>query len=140
MQDVWIAADSMVSPLGFTSEENYKQIIAGKSGIDILQTLASEKVYAGWIQKSLPQYSDAVTRFEAMSFLSVENALKKTELDPSSNRVVFILSSTKGNIELLEKGNANDERIHLHKTARIIAEYFGNKETPVVVSNACISA
>jgi 3-oxoacyl-[acyl-carrier-protein] synthase-1 len=139
MQDVWIAADSMVSPLGFTSEENYQQIKAGKSGIDILQNLASEKVYAGWIQKSLPQYSDAVTRFEAMSFLSVENALKKIQLDTSSSRVVFILSSTKGNIELLEKENANDERIHLHKTARIIAEHFGNKETPIVVSNACIS-
>ena len=31
------------------------------------------------------------------------------------------------------------ERISLHHSAKVVAEYFGNTNTPVIVSNACIS-
>ena len=141
MGDVWIAADSIVSPLGLTSEENYQNIKEGKSGIDVLRNsdYTNDKVYAGWIQKPLPQYPSVLTRFETISLISAEKALKKVSLDASSDRVIFILSSTKGNIELLENGKSPDKRIHLHETARVIAEHFNNTQKPVVVSNACIS-
>lgn len=137
---VWIACDSIVSPLGVTSEENYQNVRSGKSGITLLNDVdyTKEPVHAAWIKKNIP-VTNSPTRFESLCILSIENALKDYTLDVTSDRVVFILSTTKGNVELLEKGDVDNKRIHLHETARAIAEHFGNKQPALVISNACIS-
>ena len=138
--DVWIAADCIISPLGSTTQENYQNIKLGKTGISLIQNsnFSAVDVYAGLIGSNvalepLPDH----TRFESISILSVKNALRQTQLDPSSDKTVFILSTTKGNIELLEKGNT--QSISLHESAKSIAKYFGNDQLPLVVSNACVS-
>jgi len=55
--------------------------------------------------------------------------------------VLFIISTTKGNVSLLDsnvKGFPR-ERVLLGESARLVSRYFGNPNTPVVVCNACIS-
>ncbi len=79
------------------------------------------------------------TFFERIAILAVKDALSKCPgLDLSRKDVLFILSTTKGNIVLLET-DADDMRIYPDLTARRIAAYFDNKNLPLVVSNACIS-
>jgi len=76
--------------------------------------------------------------------LSVSKALKGTGIDPASDDVLFVISSTKGNVELLDSeaepcGGDPVERERLGNSAEKVAGFFGNKNTPVVASNACIS-
>ena len=85
----------------------------------------------------LNSIQDSSTRFEKRLILSIAKALKGTGIDPASDKVIFIISSTKGNVDLLEHGF--DEREPLGASAGKIARFFGNAIPPIVVSNACIS-
>lgn len=55
-----------------------------------------------------------------------------------SKETVFIFSSTKGNIDVLNGGPIPDSAFLWH-TAQKIARYFGNPNKPFTVSNACVS-
>jgi len=68
------------------------------------------------------------TRFEQACLLTASRALKQSGVDATSNRVLFVLSTTKGDIGT-----------PLGETATRISRWFGNPNTPVVVCNACIS-
>ena len=85
---------------------------------------------------TFPQY----TRFEKLAIKAAGEAIRNAEIDDSGDRVLFILSTTKGNVELLEHlGSCHDDRPYLWYSAQLIAQHFGNQNTPIVVSNACIS-
>jgi 3-oxoacyl-[acyl-carrier-protein] synthase-1 len=146
MRDVWIAADCIISPLGNTTEENYRNILEGKTGISLVNDAS---LFNGSVHASVIAAADMViqngasgksfTKFESISIRSIANALKKIQLDTTSDRTLFILSSTKGNIELLTDAGYDARRIHLAESAGTIANYFGNTQQSPVVSNACIS-
>ena len=54
----------------------------------------------------------------------------------------MIISSTKGNISLIENEEFSKElkqRVSLHESARLIAEHFNHVNKPIIISNACIS-
>jgi len=76
------------------------------------------------------------TRFEALCAEALTRAL--TGLRLPADRTLFILSTTKGNIALLERRQAGHDRIHLHATAQHLAGAIGLPNV-LVVSNACIS-
>ena len=67
MKKVWIAADSIVSPLGTTTEENYRNIQKGISGLRLMQPNALSPVpaYLGRIESISQEGSDS--KFEALS-------------------------------------------------------------------------
>jgi 3-oxoacyl-[acyl-carrier-protein] synthase-1 len=55
---------------------------------------------------------------------------------------MIILSSTKGNIDLLASADNNGfdkKRLTLWETGNVITKHFGNPNTALIVSNACIS-
>ena len=57
-------------------------------------------------------------------------------------KTLLIISTTKGNISLLETeeyNNALKQRIALHTSAKLIAKHFHFTNGPLIVSNACIS-
>jgi 3-oxoacyl-[acyl-carrier-protein] synthase-1 len=82
------------------------------------------------------------TGLEKAAVVSVAGALKGTGINPSGGNVLFVLSTTKGNVFLLDenlrKGYERD-RLYLWRSAEWMARFFGNSNRPVVVSNACIS-
>ncbi len=155
-----VVADSVVSPLGLTSSENLDAVLSGRSGVSLLpsgtfgvpepfaaslfdrvkmrEVLERERIYDG---------SGKYSFLEMISILSAKTALRETSVDPSSDDVIFIFSSTKGNISELEiPGTRFSDRdaclagkLPLASSARRISEWFGNKNAPVVISNACIS-
>ena len=91
------------------------------------------------------------TKLEKACIVSVAEALKDAgvkgsgiegAIDPSGNRVLFILSTTKGNVFLLDENEQQGyehNQLYLWRSAELISQFFGNTNTPLVVSNACIS-
>ena len=151
MVKTFIDACNIVSPLGFDTNENFKKILEGVTGIRISDDpsfsanplpLAVTDIDAVNVEFSKIGDPAAFTRFEKTAILSVNDALTRTSLETEKKNTLFILSTTKGNIELLEEkytGVFPSERLKLHNTATVISDFFGFESKPVVVSNACIS-
>ena len=74
-----------------------------------------------------------------MVLFSIKQAIAQTQIDISSPRVVLVLSTTKGNVEILGD-NKHDIQTELPgKSAQKIASILGMTSSPIVVCNACIS-
>lgn len=98
----------------------------------------------GKLAEKFSEYANpgSFTRFEQMIICSVKDALSRCNLDFKGERTLLILSSTKGNIDLLDHATGSrfeNNRIYLWHTAGLIQRFFGLKNKPIVVSNACIS-
>ena len=77
-----------------------------------------------------------------MAVLSITDALRNSKIDIKNKKILLIISTTKGNIDILEQNNKNrfdQKKIYLWNTAKLLQQYFENPNIPVVVSNACIS-
>lgn len=144
-------ADNVVSPLGLTSGENYENLMAGRSGIRRHESMGNvqtpfmlSRIERGTIDGMCIELgidTDRYTFFEKMLLTSASKAIAQAGIDARSDRVLFVISTTKGNVALLgdnPKGFGS-ERVLLGTSARIVAEYFGNPNAPLVVCNACIS-
>ena len=143
-------SDNIISPLGMTTAENYVAVKAGRSELkrhDGLWQLP-EPFTASLMNREAVnekaaqlQIDDRYTFFEKMIILSAAKALEQTDIDPTSDSVLFILSTTKGNVFLLDKRETGfpAERVLLGLAAKQMTDYFHNPNTPIVVSNACIS-
>lgn len=136
MKEVWVVADSIVSPLGNNSEANFVQLTKGNSGITSVTDTSLNSVSLPLAKINLPESSDGVTRFESLCLRAIENITEHYSLPP--NRTLFILSTTKGNIALLDKLPPDQSRVHLHATADFLMKKCGLKKN-IVISNACIS-
>lgn len=153
---VFVAADNIISALGFSTSETMNAIWRGETGIKRMfdKTIYPDPFPAGYIDKKrfrqlciqhgLAQYPS----FEALVILSIREAVQPTALNLSDEKALFILSSTKGNIgylntlrraELERKHPAQVQEAMLWRSAQRVAGYFGMKNTPLTVSNACVS-
>lgn len=136
-------SDNIVSPLGLTSEENYSAVKAGQSRLSRYEGKWNlpEPFVASLIDREKIQVDGHYTFFEQIVIKSASAAIAEAGIDPASPRVIFVLSTTKGNVYLLDNGITDfpDERVLLGVTADVVARHFGNPNKPVVVSNACIS-
>ncbi len=151
-KDTYIAADNIISPLGFTSEENFEQLKKMQTGIrKISDPIYSQTpVYAALVNdEKLEQEFNTLkanslyTRLEKLVILSITAALKQNQaIDITDKKTLIILSTTKGNVDLLDPFKApafDKKRVHLWEMANVIQHYFNSPNTPLVVSNACIS-
>jgi 3-oxoacyl-[acyl-carrier-protein] synthase-1 len=151
MTEVFVAADNITTPLGFTTSENIESI---KKNLTDIKTYYKEEFSpipfcASLIEpeklnfqfKRL-QVPEKFTRLEKMFILSIHNALKDTKINIKDKKTLIIISTTKGNIDLLDGGNNKafePRRAHLGYMARVIQQFFQNPNEPIVISNACIS-
>ena len=144
-------ADNITSPLGLTTADNYKGVCEGKSCLkryegkwELPEPFVASLFQDGQIEDmfiSEINSDDAYTRFEKMVLLSATKAIEDSGIDASSDKTIFVLSTTKGNVSLLEKNvcGVDDNRVLLGVMANVISCHFGNSNMPIVVSNACIS-
>lgn len=148
MTEIYISADNIVSPLGSTTVENFDRLKQDISGIALHNdkqmseepfqaALFSDETFFG---NTAP--GESYTRFEKLLITSIEDALSKTGIRASDKQTALIISSTKGNISLLETEEHSEHRnrrISLNTSARRVAGHFQMVSPPIIVSNACIS-
>ncbi|HTB52574.1 MAG TPA: beta-ketoacyl synthase N-terminal-like domain-containing protein [Ferruginibacter sp.] len=142
MKDVFIVSDNIISPLGTTTAGNYIQLKNAISGIKRHddKKISPVPFYASLLHDFHSQVNG--TKFEQLLIASIADALKNSGIDSSNKNTLLIISSTKGNISLLETEEYSPQlkdRIALHSSAKIVADHFGFVHAPVVISNACIS-
>lgn len=158
MRRVYFGSDNIITSLGFTTEENTRQIQSGKSGIKVIE---DDKFSPGPVAfsaintKELDRHFNETrnkltitltlknhTRLEKMFMTSIAGVLENSPIDPRDPRTIMIFSTTKGNIDRIgnkpPKGVEN-LRIYLWLLADFIAMHFNNPNRPLVISNACTS-
>ncbi len=152
---VYFVSENIISSLGFTTQENFNSLLKGEIGIRSIDDLSyypepfpasiiNEQRLEKEFQELATKYSRSsnFTKLEKMLLLSVNDTLSKTEIDIASHRTAIVLSTTKGNIDLLEKEKSKEfetERVLLWKLGEIIGRFFNNPNEVIVLSNACIS-
>jgi len=150
MTPVYIAADNITSPIGFTTRENFDNLLKGKSGISVLNenNLLPKVISASLMNTddldsrfSKMAQAEKYTRFEKLAMLSLSDCMSGTGISLKDKKTLFILSTTKGSIDVLESRNNHfeNDRLYLWKSAQVISGFFGNTNTSQVVSCACVS-
>jgi 3-oxoacyl-[acyl-carrier-protein] synthase-1 len=148
MKDVFVVSDNIISPVGNTAAENFHALINNISGVkeQLIPSASPFPFYASLFTndryKETTDAGNACTKFEQLIISSVSEALQNSGISIQSPETIFILSSTKGNVSLLETTELNasaKERIGLYTSAKKMVQYFKLANTPVIVSNACIS-
>ncbi len=146
MREVFVVADNIISPLGSNSEQNFAGLKQYQSGILLHNDLRRSPTpfHASLFSddSKILEPADYYTKFEQLLIASIAASLKNTDIDIRDKKTAFIISSTKGNISLIESEKFNEklkERISLHESAKLIAEHFSHPNKPIIISNACIS-
>jgi 3-oxoacyl-(acyl-carrier-protein) synthase len=148
-KEIYITDYNCITPLGFDVTSNWNALLEGKSGVALHKIIENqEPFYASMIDseklnEEFNKFFDVAhndnqdfTRLEKMFLLSLKPLVEK---HPISDETAFILSTTKGNISLLKNQETLPEGVYLSKLAQKIADFFGFKTKPIVVSNACVS-
>lgn len=158
MRRVYFGADQIITSLGFTTEENARQIQAGISGIKVLEDnnlfpgpVAFSAVNTKELDRrfdearkkiNIPSSSPGFTQLEKMFLTSIAGVLENSTVDPRDPRTIMIFSTTKGNIDQIGNKTAkavDHSRIYLWQLAGFIARHFNHPNRPLVISNACTS-
>jgi len=145
MRKVYLVSDNIISPLGFSTEENLAQLRSNHTGITKVQDpkiwvepfygalVDNQKLTKAW---ELISNDQDHTKLEKMMLLSVSKLLAENpSLDITKSGVV--ISTTKGNIDNLRQNS--DEKAYLSSISKTIQRFFKLSHTPIVLSNACIS-
>lgn len=148
---VYIDSHNIISPLGNTSEVNFKELQKGNTGVR-LQTnynLDENPFWASLIGVEQTHIISEIignptgtSRFENLLIASISDALQDSGINIKSPRTIIIISTTKGNISLIEEPGFIKENLvelTLSHSAKVIGDYFGNPNKPIIISNACIS-
>lgn len=144
-------SDNIISPLGWNTVDNWMAVSSGQVGLQMYEQqfglpepfvaslIDKEKIDEKFL-KIFHGQDERYTKMEKMAILSATDALSRVDVDPADPQVVFIFSTTKGNVELLENfSDYEAERPYLWRSAQLISRHFKNPNPPVVISNACIS-
>ena len=145
-----IISDNITSPLGLTTEQTYKAVREGKSG---LAHYPCENGEGGWNDLPFPieaslfkkeQWDkimvDGFSKFESLVLHSVKAAI--STLIFNKERAILILSSTKGDVEDFLSPTPNTQHPSsnsLANAAKKVSMAIGIENDPIVVCNACIS-
>lgn len=146
---VTVAGHNIYTGLGFGSDYVYARVRAGGSGLALREgTFGIPDPFVASLFDRAEidcRFGDrkgagAMTPLEKAMVLSAEDAVRMAGIDASSEDTVFIISTTKGNVELLESTpDGSDPRLPLWHSARTVSEWFGNPNEPICVTNACTS-
>jgi 3-oxoacyl-[acyl-carrier-protein] synthase I len=146
MNKTAVASFNIVSALGSGADVNFDQMLKGISGVreHNLPDIDAQPVWVSLVTEtqlglSLPiSYS----HYEKLLIASIKGAQDNSSLNLSGDDTLFVFSTTKGSIALLESEAITPElmeKLSLFNSASLVAKYFGNNNQPVVISNACIS-
>lgn len=155
-------AHNICSPLGWSSSENFSAVVAGRSALMLYtgkwglpDAFTASLFPQGAIEAAFEQLLVAMgregecrnyTRFEKLAILSIAYACRdarqrESGFEIESGQTLFVLSTTKGNIHLLDSKMRQEESgsLAIGESAEHIAAFFGNMNGAIAISNACTS-
>lgn len=147
---IYSIGDSIISPIAMTSQGNFEAVSRGESRLQYYEqafglqepcfiSLFDEKrldnAFSALVDFGIGEY----TKMEKAAIVAANQAIEEANIAADRSDVIFILSTTKGNVDLLEHNPYEPERLYLWRSAQLITAFFNNPNTPIVVSNACIS-
>ena len=137
---IYLGGDSLLTSLGYGTQEHFRALEAGCCGLrpDVrLPKLAA----AGRIDPDRMRNLavEGYTPLESAMIRCAEAAAAETGTDLASEECALIVSTTKGNVELLETAAEPPAGAYLHTLAERVARRLGIRRRPTVISNACIS-
>lgn len=146
MKPVYAISDNIISPLGHTTGQNFSRLLKGESSVQLHEagSKSSRAFFSSlfpesfWQKEPIPFF----TKFEQLLALSISNVLEQTKLNTGDGKTGLIISSTKGNIGLLEEQDISGrlkQEISLTSSAEKLAKHFGFAASPLIISQACIS-
>jgi len=145
MDDVFLSHTNVITSLGTTTDENFDALQNGISGLKEYSFKSGEKYWSSKINHSLyKSFLDndnselLYSPLESIMISSLKEVIDNSGLT-INDHVGLIISSTKGNIDFLEKENSSYNKVYLSSLATTIKKYFKFKNDPLVVSNACVS-
>ena len=144
---VHIIDDEIIAPLGWGTSANLAHIKQRQTAIK-KHKISEENFYYGALfeEEKLQQNFDQLsfsnaedfTKLEKLFLLTVHHLLERNPIN--LEETVLIISTTKGNVELLENvENSIPEKSKLYSLGKTIQKYFNFKNEPITLSNACIS-
>ncbi|MDO4757073.1 MAG: beta-ketoacyl synthase N-terminal-like domain-containing protein [Parabacteroides sp.] len=131
--NIYVGASSIRTCLGQKTEA-LNAMRNGESGLRYAQNWM---MHAGVAEvKIIPGYS----KFESLLIEQVQNVIDESGADLSDKDTLFIVSTTKGNIEsLAEDCEHLSDKVFIDVAVKRVADYFAYHSTPIIISNACIS-
>ncbi len=148
MREVYITDHHIISSLGFDSTSNFKKLEANDSGIQAYKRENGDRYFSSLIDKNKVDVEfskigniEDYTILEKMMVLSISHLLKGSGFK-ISDRTGLIISTTKGNIDLLAVDSnfkGSKERVYLSELGKQVQNYFGFKDEAIILSNACVS-
>lgn len=146
---VFLGVHNIVSPLGYSSKKNFESLLSEKSALRVRTfgfsdtAFCCSKLEEASLDRAFLALGDPeqYTRLEKMCILSIQEVVTQSKTDLGDEGTLLIISTTKGNIDLLENRHQTIslQRAYLHQFANTLGGFFKSKHTPLVVSNACIS-
>lgn len=146
---IFASYNNIISPLGFSTQENFQAVSNSLIAVK-KQNLAFSKdefCVAKIEDEQITQRFSSIanvstsTKLEQLSILSIQDVINKSGINPSDEKLLLIYSTTKGNIDILENAykGINENRVYLHELGKHLQTHFSLKNTPMILSNACIS-
>lgn len=148
MSNVFLSHNNIVSSLGFTSKAVVENIRNEVSGLKLVQdkSLLNESFCSSIIDKTIleKEFSNFAvegefTLLEKMMICSLAPVIKESDI-PLNKRTGLIISTTKGNIDVLDSSTTfPQERAYLSELGKVIKDFFKFENNPIIVCNACVS-
>lgn len=144
----YISATGLVTPLGFSVEENFDLLLRNTSAIKKQEhiSISDTPFYAAMVSEEKINHNfqqigtpEKYTKLEKMLLLSMKQTIDASAVK-ISDKTALLLATTKGNVDALDTQNPFDKsRAYLPVLAQKLADFYGITTRPVVVSNACVS-
>ena len=148
---MYIGAENIISPIGNSATQNFEKLQKGISGIELHKNVGFDNKDLFLSKINDDSFNKFLLKFDALLIQSISDTLLQIKHTPTpsqegnvpdqflnnqSSNLIVIISSTKGNIDKL---NTENEDYSLVESAKTIQEHFKLKNTPLIISNACIS-
>ncbi len=131
--DIYLGASSMRTCLG-DKVETLAAMRNGESGLKYSDEFAMH------VGRAEVKMTDGYSRFESFIIEQIQNVVAESGIDLSSDDVRLVVSTTKGNIDYLALDCDNIiDKTFIDTSVQSVADYFKCKNTPIIISNACIS-
>lgn len=136
MKPVYITDFEIVSPLGSGIDQNWASLHSNQHGIH-MHSIHNNELFLGM----MPEHKlEGLTKLESSLIYCIDRVVQSSKVNCSDEKLLLIISTTKGNIGSIASPNATEHvNAYLWQIAKIVQQKFLLVNTPLVLSNACVS-